>query len=281
MTMLTRRSTPHGFDQVRRVGAATTAAVWLSALVAVGAQAPVPAPAPVAADQTTAPPTDGAPSSPEDQQERPAARRRFNLAVGPGIRFERAADDGTVGDVDISLMLTRRAGDGAARFFSFFNGRSGRGGLAPALRLGLRARSTDIVGDTPASAASFGRLSLRPLMGGVSWLRPLRPNVSIDVFGVTGVALTSFTANTGDEWDANDRRVALPTGVAATDDAWATELGARVWFDVHPRLALTTGASWFRARPRLLLSDGSSYRWDGSRARVELGLAISLFGGRR
>lgn len=284
MTMPVRRLTPHGFDHIRRAGAAAAAAVWLSTAVAVWAQAPVPQPdpatEPAAADQVTAP-TESAPTSQEDRQEQPPARRRFNLAIGPGIRLERAADDGTVGDIDVSVMLTRRAGDGAAQVFSIFNGRSGRGGLAPAIRVGIRPRSTDIVSDTHASATPLGRLSLRPLMGGVSWLQPLRPKVSLDVFGVTGVALTSFTANTGDDWDANDRRVALPTGIADADHAWATEIGARVWFDVHPRLAITTGASWFQARPRLLLSDGSSHRWDASRARVELGLAISLFGGRK
>lgn len=215
---------------------------------------------------------------PPDPSDPPRWWQRIRLAIGPGIVTERASGQGTSDDLTVDVAII----NGSRRAFLPFGLLRGlnKAGFTPAVRLSIRPRQTSAVDTLQRGARSFGHISLRPLMGGVRWSHGLSSNLSVELFGVAGYSFNSFDVNDNDERPGDEPRVVLPAAVASVDDSVAWEMGGKIWVDLHPRVALTTGASFMRTKPQVTLIDGSRRPWDGSRVRMEAGVVFAILKGR-
>lgn len=210
----------------------------------------------------------------QSEEDPPRWWQKMGVALGPGIRIERVADDATTDDVTVDFTLINRAGGGGGLPFDPFN-RQWKG-FAPALRLSVIPRRTAAVDMLEEGAVYLGRVNLRPLMGGIRWSRPIRPRVAAELFAVTGYSFNGFDEAEDGEERPEGPRVVLPSSVSTVSNSWVWEAGARLWFELHPRVAFTTGLSYLRTRPSVTLLDGSQRSWDGDRVRIEAGIAFTL-----
>jgi hypothetical protein len=224
------------------------------------------------------------PERPPPTDEKPAGEKwweSLSLIVGPGIRGEKLADDAAKNEMAFDFVIVRRRGGGGLRSgLGLFGGGGRRDGLAPTLKLSLRPRNTEAVDTFDPGATSFGTVKLRPMMAGVVWSRTIRPKWSAELMGVAGYSFNAFDESEEGEVAGDTARVVLPSSVATIENSFAWELSAKLWYDLHPRVAVTTGLSFLRARPELTLTDGSRRTWNGDRLSVEAGVAIRLFGRR-
>lgn len=134
----------------------------------------------------------------------------------------------------------------------------------------------DVPRGRPLEPVYLGSVNLRPLMGGIRWSRPIRPRVAAELFAVTGYSFNGFDEAEDGEERPEGPRVVLPSSVSTVSNSWVWEAGARLWFELHPRVAFTTGLSYLRTRPSVTLLDGSQRSWDGDRVRIEAGIAFTL-----
>jgi hypothetical protein len=205
-------------------------------------------------------------------------RQRFNLSVGPGIGMDRRPDDAAGSDLDVGFTLVRRRGSGGMRSGFGMMGGSRSTGFAPMFRFALRSTKTATVPSLDSDVRSYGDVTIRPILGGLSWSHELRPKWTAELFGIGGYSFNGFAANTDGSALTKGPRILLPASVATVNNSFASEVGARLGYDVRSRIALTTSVSFLHTRPQLTLTDGSTRMWDGNRFHLDAGIAFTLFG---
>jgi hypothetical protein len=204
--------------------------------------------------------------------------QRFNLSVGPGIGIDRLTDDAAGSDLDVGFTLVRRRGSGGMRSGFGMLGASHGTGFAPMFRFTLRPAKTATVPDLDANVTSYGDVTTRPVMAGLSWSHEFRTKWIAELSVVAGYSFNGFDANTDGAAATKGPRVVLPASVASVKGSFASEAGARLLYDLNSRIAFTTGVFFLRTRPEFTLTDGSTRSWYGDRLHAEAGLAFTLFG---
>ena len=216
---------------------------------------------------------------PAPAEDKPRWWQRITFAIGPGIGFERVSGT-TMDDVTVEFFPINKNGNVGALPFGLSN-HFAKGGFSPAMRVNVRARSTEAISAVEAELVSLGRINLKPVMGGVRWSLPLQQRLSTAIWAVTGYSFNRFDTKGAGGLPRHGRPVvALPASVQNLTNSWAWEMGGRLSFEMHPRVAFVTGVSLLHTKPTMTLTDGSQHLWDGNRFRLETGIAFTLLKGR-
>jgi len=172
------------------------------------------------------------------------------LAVGAALGAQRPTDDLLDTNVTVGPMVRLGVGRGLgfAIGFSWF--------------------STDL---SSANAETLGRITLRPVMGGVNYTLNDQTRWALSLSMVAGLAFNSFAF---EESAARD-------GLAlAADNSFAMRPGASLWYDINSRTAFNVFAGYLITRPGLTFLEGGQFVRRSVRADAavrSVGMAWKLF----
>jgi hypothetical protein len=181
----------------------------------------------------------------------------FDLAIGPGIKWQMPLDEAASNDTIIDLIMRPSPRT--------------RAGIIPQGRMNVRPWTTAAVSGDEAGAQEFGRLRLRPFMAGLGWVQPIAPRLSAVAAGVAGYSFNSVDKG---ETPSGGPRLVLPDAIDRIDNSFVWEVSGRLWYDVHPRIYLMGGVSFLRTRPTLTFVSGSQASWKADYLRMETGVAF-------
>lgn len=172
------------------------------------------------------------------------------LAIGAAIGAQRPTDDLLGDNVTVTPMVRLGVGRGLgfAVGFSWFG--------------------TDL---SSANAETLGRITLRPVMGGVNYTLNDQARWALSLSMVAGLAFNSFA------FEASTARDGL---ALAVDNSFAMRPGASLWYDINSRAAFNVFAGYLITRPALTFLDSGqlvrrSVRADA--AVLSAGVAWKLF----
>ena len=129
-------------------------------------------------------------------------------------------------------------------------------------------------------ARALGTARFRLIMAGLKWTQPLAPRWALQAYGVAGYSFNRFVTSDNGQAPRGAPQSVLPSPIATIRNSAAAETGLKVTFDIHPQVALTTGAAFMMTKPQLVLTDGSRRSWDASRARLETAILFRVYGTR-
>lgn len=218
----------------------------------------------------------GVTSVESDLQVRPVERERAALEaarLAPEAEPDALDSEGAPGLFAVGLAVSpRRSADARLdadwRVTALVRFGSGSG-LSPALAFSWFG--ADLLPASPvAPADAVGRLSIKPVMGGVRYT-VRRGRQSADVSLVGGLAFNSLTLET------------LPAGEpvpVSVGNSFAWRPGASFWFDASRRIALNLFVGYVVTRPRVTwLEDErlATRRLRGDTVLVSIGAAYKVF----
>lgn len=172
------------------------------------------------------------------------------LAVGAAIGAQRPSDDLLGENVNVTPMV--RLGVGRGLGFS----------------VGFSWFGTDL---SSGNAETLGRLTLRPVMGGVSYTLNDQTRWALSLSMVAGLAFNSF------EFEESTARDGL---ALAVDNSFALRPGASLWYDINSRTAFNVFVGYLITRPGMTFLEGGQFVRRSLRADaalVSVGLAWKLF----
>lgn len=128
----------------------------------------------------------------------------FDLAVGPGIKWQMPLDEAASNDTIVDLIMRP-----SPRI---------RAGIIPQGRMSVRPWTTAAVSGDETGAQGLGGLRMRPLMAGLGWVQPIAPGLSVVASGVAGY---SFNSVDKAEKSAGAARLVLPDAIDRIDNSFA------------------------------------------------------------
>lgn len=243
--------------QIASIAPACAQETTAASLLQQPAQPPT-SPAPPPATPTATAGSTGTQGAGAGAGESEGTRRSFwpaGIGVGVTVGSQLAVDRDLPDDLGVGVLLriVRR-----------------RRGFIPALSFGSRGSVT--VDAQGADGVTVRTARVRPLMGGVGWIRPLAPRLSLQTEGLLGYSFNGL----GDS-NADAPRLGMPGAVSRVEDSFAWEVSSRVWYDLHPKVGLMAGIGYFHTRPELVLANGSRQSWNADRVTLEVGIAYTVF----
>jgi hypothetical protein len=189
----------------------------------------------------------------------------FGLAVGPGIGWQRYADQ--VSGRETALTAVGGFYRGSKL------GPESKAGFVPTFKVTLYPTKVAAVAADP-SATVLGTIRLRPMMVGLGWFHPIGRAVSLRLTGLGGWSFNGLGAPEDPKRRPELQVSSAPTAVGS-NVAWETS--GKLWFNTSPNVAFITGVSFIHARPELTLADGSTRGWNADHVRVDAGVAFTVY----
>ena len=189
----------------------------------------------------------------------------YGLAIGPGIGWQRYADQVSGGETALTAV--------GGLFRGSKLGPESKGGFVPAFKVTLFPTKVAVVATDPA-ATGLGTIRLRPMMVGLGWFHPIGRTVSVRLTGLGGWSFNGLGAAEDSKRRPELRVSAAPTAVGS-NVTWETS--GKLWFNTSPGVSFITGVSFIHARPELTLADGSVRDWNADHARLDAGVAFTVF----
>ena len=190
------------------------------------------------------------PPARQDDEVVSASRRRL-LAIGASVNARQPANDSLASTVTAGPLIRLGAGRGL--------------GLA----LGFSWFKTDLSSDSPQGP--LGRITIRPVMGGLSYTITDQARMSLSLSMVAGMAFNSFTLRGQTARDV----IALESG-----NSVAFRPGVSLWFDLNGRVALNVFGGYVITRPPVTFLEHGQFARRSVRAdtsMVNVGLAYKVF----
>ena len=188
--------------------------------------------------------------TPLDDEIDSAGRRRL-LAVGASVNTRHPSNDSLASSLTVGPLLRLGAGRGL--------------GLA----LGFSWFQADL--SSNSSPHALGRITIRPVMGGLSYTLTDQTWVSLSLSMVGGMAFNSFTLRGDTARDV----LALETG-----NSLAVRPGVSVWFDLNSRTAVNVFSGYVITRPEVTFLEHGRFATRSVRADtavLNVGLAYKVF----
>jgi hyperosmotically inducible protein len=179
-----------------------------------------------------------------------AGQRRL-LAVGASVNTRHPSNDSLASTVTAGPLLRLGAGRGL--------------GLA----LGFSWFQTDL--SSNSSPDPLGRITIRPVMGGLSYTLTDQTRVALSLSMVGGMAFNSFTLRGATVRDV----LALETS-----NSVAVRPGVSVWFDLNSRAAVNVFSGYVITRPEVTFLEHGQFATRSVRADtavLNVGLAYKVF----
>lgn len=183
-----------------------------------------------------------------EQHSGPSSNRR--LAVGAAFGMQRPTDDRLDNNITVGPMVRLGVGRGfgVGVGFSWFR--------------------TDL---SSADDETLGRVTLRPVMGGVNYTLNDRTRWALGLSMVAGVSFNKF------DFEASTVRDGL---ALAVDNSFAMRPGASLWYDIDSRTAFNVFVGYMFTRPGMTFLEGGQFVRRSVRADAAMfsvGLAWKLF----
>jgi len=179
-----------------------------------------------------------------------ASRRRL-LAIGASLNTRQPTDDRLASNVTVGPLLRLGTGRrlGVTVGFSWF-------------KAGLSSET---------SRGPLGRITVRPVMGGISYTLTDQARWALSLSLVGGMAFNSFTL------EESSARDVLALEV---DNSAALRPGVSFWYDLNSRVALNLFSGYVVTRPRITFLEGGRFANRPVRADtavVNIGVAYKVF----
>ena len=189
----------------------------------------------------------------------------FGLAIGPGIGWQRYADQVSGRETAFTVV--------GGFFRGSKLGPESKAGFVPTFKVTLFPTKVAAVGADPA-ATVLGTIRLRPMMVGLGWFHPIGRAVSVRLNGLGGWSFNGLGAAEEAGHRPELQVSSAPTAVGS-NITWETS--GKVWFNTSPNVAFITGLSFIHARPELTFANGSARHWNADHFRVDAGVAYTVF----
>jgi len=141
-------------------------------------------------------------------------------------------------------------------------------GRGLAIDLGLNWFSSDLSAET---AETLGRLTIRPMMAGLSYTLNDQTHWALSLSMVAGLALNNFTL----------QESTIRDGLALdVDNSFAMRPGVSLWYDINSRAAVNVFSGYVITRPGMTFLENGQFTRRSVRADaavLSVGLAYKLF----
>lgn len=179
-----------------------------------------------------------------------SATRNRRVAVGASLGTQRPSNDRLDSNMTLGPMVRLGVGRGLG------------------IGLGFSWFRTDLSAET---SETLGRLTIRPLMAGLSYTLNDQTRWALSLSMVAGLALNSFAI----------QESAVRDGLALdVDNSFAMRPGVSLWYDINSRIAFNAFGGYVITRPGMTFLEDGQFARRSVRADatvLSVGLAYKLF----